>query len=85
MNTLHKYIGTKLEEVTDNKMRIDQLADDLSKRAHRSDMEFFSSQINDNLDILSKELLLKANIKDMITLLDSKAGIEHIQSVLQQV
>lgn len=85
MTTLHKYIGTKLEEVGDNRKRIEALADDLNQKAHRSDLEFFSTQVNDNLDILSKELLLKANIKDMITLLDAKTGVEDIQSVLAQI
>jgi len=30
MTTLHKYIGTKLEEVGDNRKRIEALADDLN-------------------------------------------------------
>jgi len=37
------------------------------------------------MDLIQKDILLKANIKDLCTLLDSKASIEDINKALTEI
>lgn len=39
MATLHKYLGSKLDEIVDNRSRIDALVDDMHSRAQRFELE----------------------------------------------
>jgi hypothetical protein len=54
----------------------------------KTDQETFSAQMEDlsgNLDILTKDLVLKANVKDICQLLDQKANVEDINKILLEI
>ena len=49
------------------------------------DYDYNNTQIRNALEDMGKEIVLRASIKDVITLLDSKANVEDVNKTLSLV
>lgn len=63
----------------------DNLRKDLDLKVNARDLEQHSIAVKNTLEELSKEIMLRANIKDVLSLLDLKANVEDVNSTLQLV
>ena len=87
MSTLRASLDQKVNfsELDPLKRLLDTLAKDLESKASFREVEQHTSFTKTLFEDFSKELLLKANIKDLIPLLDTKANVEDVNSTLSLV
>lgn len=64
---------------------IDRLVNDIEFKASFKDLESHVNFCKAIFEDLNKELLLKANIKDLIPLLDTKANVDDVNGTLSLV
>jgi len=64
---------------------LDRIVKDLEFKSSFKDLEAHVNFCKNVFEDLTKELLLKANIKDLIPLLDTKANVEDVNSTLSLV
>lgn len=64
---------------------VDKIYYILNEKVSTKDFELFASQQINNQEMFKKELVLKASIKDVCILLDSKANIEDINKALSEI
>ena len=71
-----------VQELDASKMLIEKLIREVELKSNARDLEGHLAFTKNSLQELSKELLLKVDIKDMCTLLDTKANVEDINRTL---
>jgi hypothetical protein len=64
---------------------MERLRADMRTKADVMEFSQLGASINETLDHLGKEILLKASIKDMWTLLDVKANINDVNSAFKSI
>ena len=75
-------IKSKFEDLNQMQNFMEELKGDTVKR---QDWESHVYKLQEELDKLGKEILLKANIKDICTLLDIKANIDDVNHALEEL
>ena len=74
-----------LEELVKLRSETESALADMRGKALKSDLESHIASTKIAIEELSKELLSKAYIKDICTLLDTKASIEDVNSALTDI
>lgn len=74
-----------VQEVEATKHLVEKLIKELELKSNYRDFESHVAFTKMSLQELSKDLLLKVDIKDMCTLLDTKANVEDINRTLALV
>lgn len=86
-NMLRNHLETKanMNEIENVRRAVDLLQKQLDIKASFKDVEIHSNFVKNVIEDINKELLLKASIKDLCTLLDQKANVEDINTTLLHV
>lgn len=82
---LQKLSKTPEISFLDLKSKLQILSSEIASKASKSDLSGFISLTQNKFEDFSKDLLLKASIKDICILLDMKANIEDINVALSDV
>lgn len=69
-------------EVENVRRAVENLASDVQNKASFRDLEQYSNVTKAFFEDMNKEILLKANIKDLLALLDTKANVEDVNQTL---
>lgn len=87
MSTLRASLDQKVNfsELDPLKRLLDTFGKDLESKASFREVEQHAAFTKTLFEDFGKELLLKANIKDLIPLLDTKANVEDVNSTLTLV
>mmetsp|Transcript_16695 Transcript_16695/g.16613 ORF Transcript_16695/g.16613 Transcript_16695/m.16613 type:complete len:258 (-) Transcript_16695:1092-1865(-) len=72
----------ELEEV---KAEMEQLQSELKRKASLEALDNSLKSFKELVEEISKELLLKGNIKDLLALLDTKATIEEVNKSIEEI
>ncbi len=67
------------------KVVVERIHSDLAQKASMRDLDALNDFVKNQLDGVSKELLLRVQIKDLCTLLDQKANLNDVNSTLEVV
>jgi hypothetical protein len=86
-SSMSKALGSRvtLDQIQEFVAVTDQLSLDLRKKANLSDFESFGKYTRTTLEDLGKAILLKANMADMLNLLDQKAPADSTHRLLEQL
>ena len=82
-----RLISTKLniEEIVKLRSEIESALSEMKAKASRTELDSHIASTKIAIEEISKELLSKAYIKDICSLLDMKAGIEDVNSALMDI
>ena len=82
-----RLISTKLniEEIVKLRSEIESSLSEMKSKASRTELDSHIASTKIAIEEISKELLSKAYIKDICSLLDMKAGIEDVNSALMDI
>lgn len=100
MSELHTYLSEKVDVSQVNRLilskasqddlasirrELDRIFQELKLRAPKEDMEHHILTTKAALEEVGKDMLLKASVKDICTLLDMKASVEDVNQALMDV
>jgi len=87
LNTLNRALGNRVstEQLQEFASLLEQLNTEIRKKANLNDFEAFGRHARSSLEDLGKSVLLKANIADVMSLLDQKAPADSTHKLLQQI
>eukprot|EP00357_Protocruzia_adherens_P011027 CAMPEP_0114975776 /NCGR_PEP_ID=MMETSP0216-20121206/2296_1 /TAXON_ID=223996 /ORGANISM="Protocruzia adherens, Strain Boccale" /LENGTH=802 /DNA_ID=CAMNT_0002336613 /DNA_START=61 /DNA_END=2469 /DNA_ORIENTATION=+ len=74
-----------VSEVEDIRMNIERISKEFETFARENDLENHVNYTRGALEDVGKDMLLKANIKDVCTLLDMKSNIDDVNKALTEV
>ncbi|EAR92032.3 hypothetical protein TTHERM_00105270 (macronuclear) [Tetrahymena thermophila SB210] len=72
-------------EVEVMRQLINNLVSETDAKLNRSDFDENIKSIKDTFDRMQKDILLKANIKDVISIVDTKASIKDVNNSIQEI
>lgn len=87
LNMLNRALGNRVstDQFQELASLLEQLNTEIRKKANLSDFEAFGKYTRSTLEDLGKAALLKANMADVMSLLDQKAPAESTHKILQQI